>query len=160
MYSGNAAAKARTCVGRAGQKDKGGGEGGGPDPQGASWHPRPDVIFWQSKPVISGITLYSWPHVLTAIFTHAAVIRAENPCSNGDSLKSCRNICGGYLITNGGFWFLDRRQRESSSNYRLYFSTTWNFRVKNISVLNIIPCFFQSCIITWISYHCYSTKCF
>lgn len=104
-----------------------GGRGGGRgalDPQEARWHPRPDVIFWQSKPVISGITLYSWLRPHGHIYSRRCNSRWESLQRNSDSsLKSCRNICRGYLITNGSFWFLGRRQRASPLNFRTNFLT-------------------------------------
>lgn len=111
------------------QRGESGGRGWGrrplQDPQEARWHPRPDVIFWQSKPVISGITLYS-----CRLRPHGHIYsRRCNSCweslqrNNDSSLKSCRNICRGYLITNGGFWFLGRRQPASPLNFRWYVLT-------------------------------------
>lgn len=85
------------------------GQGGGReplDPQEARWHPRPDVIFWQSKPVISGITLYSWLRPHGHIYSRRCNSRWESLQRNSDSsLKSCRNICRGYLITMAAFDF-------------------------------------------------------
>lgn len=48
---------------------------GGPGPQGACWHPQPDVIFWRCKPVISGITLYSV--LLSATFARGDLPRGK-----------------------------------------------------------------------------------
>lgn len=140
-------------VNRTGRED--GGEGT-LDPQEARWHPRPDVIFWQSKPVISGITLYSWLRPHGHIYSRRCNSRWESLQRNSDSsLKSCQNICRG---SDYRWRLLISRQTPKciSIEFRTVpFDSFRNFQVNYTSITSAPPVFrthYQNDFFLWLLY--------